>query len=314
MAPSSLSLDVVAASLADLPVAQAVWGAILGSHAIGADTKVANGLVGTAARCATQGLSAPPSAPTDALSDCDSVLIAMRDVMGVDTIPAVDEAKAWLMRAGGTCTARALGRLSSLRNTQAHSLAQRVLADARRLASKTKAGRPHDGELQAGKAGNDTTTGTTGSDNGGGSLDSTSVVKPLDVTEVDATSLVFELGADDVHAGGFTVRTYTPDAVGTETLVGDYAQEGVFHGRPFYKKVQEIPGCEDVKVFLYYFGTGEGSDCAGWFFGDQVGGSSVWARADAHAKTPPRTGWKIPWDLEEDVAGYIILDHSCAKQ
>ena len=74
--------------------------------------------------------------PSECLGELDHVLIELRLLMGQQAIPKVEEAKVWLRSMGGSMTARALGRLSSARNAQAHSLAKRVVADAHRLAEK----------------------------------------------------------------------------------------------------------------------------------------------------------------------------------
>ena len=90
-----------------------------------------------AARGVAQGLGSQRQHTTgECVGELDDVLIELRLLMGQQAIPKVEEAKDWLRSVGGSMTARASGRLSSARNAQAHSLAKRVVADARRLTEK----------------------------------------------------------------------------------------------------------------------------------------------------------------------------------
>jgi len=86
------------------------------------------------------------------------------------------------------------------------------------------------------------------------------------------------------------------DEIGIQTLVGDYGEKGMNHGRKFYQKIQKISGHEGVRVFMYYWDTRDGPDFCGWWFGNEVGGSEVWSRANSHSQVPPTSGWRIPWD------------------
>lgn len=96
--------------------------------------------------------------------------------------------------------------------------------------------------------------------------------------------------------------------VGIDTLVGDYAERGENHGKKCYEKLQKIPGHEEMKVFLYYWDNRDGADFAGWWFGNEVGGSQVWARCISHAPQPPRAGWKIPWDSPRVEVGLLTIE------
>mmetsp|Transcript_23922 Transcript_23922/g.38200 ORF Transcript_23922/g.38200 Transcript_23922/m.38200 type:complete len:2017 (-) Transcript_23922:43-6093(-) len=98
------------------------------------------------------------------------------------------------------------------------------------------------------------------------------------------------------------------DEIGVQTLVGDYIEVGSNHGRKYYKKVQEIPGHKDVKVFLYYWDMRDGADFSGWWFGDELGGSQVWARCSSHGQVPPSQGWKIPWDAMKSEPGLLTVN------
>jgi uncharacterized protein YbjQ (UPF0145 family) len=78
-------------------------------------------------------------------------------------------------------------------------------------------------------------------------------------------------------------------------LLGEYTERGTNHGRKTYQKANS--GEENhVEVFLYYWDNRDGPDFCGWWFGNKVGGSQVWSRANAHGTSPPREGWAIPWD------------------
>eukprot|EP00931_Biecheleriopsis_adriatica_P106256 TRINITY_DN8073_c0_g1_i4.p1 TRINITY_DN8073_c0_g1~~TRINITY_DN8073_c0_g1_i4.p1 ORF type:complete len:2013 (-),score=680.48 TRINITY_DN8073_c0_g1_i4:65-6103(-) len=106
------------------------------------------------------------------------------------------------------------------------------------------------------------------------------------------------------------LRVYTmaeEDDIGIQTLVGEYSEKGINHGRPFYQKANEIPGHEDVQVFVYYWDTRDGPEFSGWWFGDKVGGSQVWSRATSSGKVPPNSGWRVPWDGEV-VEGLLLVE------
>jgi len=91
-------------------------------------------------------------------------------------------------------------------------------------------------------------------------------------------------------------------------LIGDYAEEGMNHGRKYFKKQQKIKGHEDISVYLYYWDQRDGADFGGWWFGDQIGGSQVWARSNSHGAMPPRIGWKCPWDAPKAEPGVLFVD------
>lgn len=101
--------------------------------------------------------------------------------------------------------------------------------------------------------------------------------------------------------------------VGITTLLGDYAEAGMNHGRKYFKKLQKIKGHEDISVFLYYWDTRDGADFGGWWFGDQLGGSQVWARSNSHGGMPPRLGWRIPWDAPKAEPGILFVDPFSGK-
>eukprot|EP00927_Polykrikos_kofoidii_P076739 TRINITY_DN73779_c0_g1_i1.p1 TRINITY_DN73779_c0_g1~~TRINITY_DN73779_c0_g1_i1.p1 ORF type:complete len:2013 (-),score=491.47 TRINITY_DN73779_c0_g1_i1:180-6218(-) len=81
--------------------------------------------------------------------------------------------------------------------------------------------------------------------------------------------------------------------VALATLIGAYEEKGTNHGRRVYKRIESK---QDVSVFLYFWDTRDGADFSGWWFGDKVGGTQVWARAPARGLLPPSSGWSVPWD------------------
>lgn len=100
----------------------------------------------------------------------------------------------------------------------------------------------------------------------------------------------------------------TSDEIGIETLVGEYLEMGVNHGRKFFKRKKAPDGVEDVAVYLYYWDNRDGADFSGWWFGDKVGGSQVWSRVEKADTLPPKSGWRIPWD--GDVQNDLVVDAS----
>eukprot|EP00913_Durusdinium_trenchii_P031985 g29958.t1 len=74
-------------------------------------------------------------------------------------------------------------------------------------------------------------------------------------------------------------------------LRGTFSVNGQNHGRPIYKK-----DADTVTVLLYYWDERDGPKFCGWWFGPKVGGEQVWAFHPASTLTPPKTGWRLPWD------------------
>ena len=100
--------------------------------------------------------------------------------------------------------------------------------------------------------------------------------------------------------------------MGLDTLVGTYADVGINHGRKVYRKIEAIKGHEHIKVVLYYWDTRDGRDFSGWWFGDDLGSSCIYARCSTVGlplcSTPPRAGWKIPWDAERSLPGLLTVE------
>ena len=84
-------------------------------------------------------------------------------------------------------------------------------------------------------------------------------------------------------------------------------ERGENHSRKYYQKTQAIPGHEHVKVFLYYWDDLDGPESSGWWFSPELGGSQVWARSNTHSQSPPRVGWKIPWDAPRFELGLLVI-------
>lgn len=83
--------------------------------------------------------------------------------------------------------------------------------------------------------------------------------------------------------------------VAIKTLTGEYIEVGENHGRKVYKKAQKV-GPKSIEVLLYFWESGECDTFTGWWFGNKLGGTQVWAHCRSEAQSPPGTGWKIPWD------------------
>lgn len=65
------------------------------------------------------------------------------------------------------------------------------------------------------------------------------------------------------------------------------------HGKPTYKKDTQVNGLD---VMLYFWDERDGAAFSGWWFGPKVGGDQVWAYHPQNTPTPPKGGWKVPYD------------------
>ena len=75
---------------------------------------------------------------------------------------------------------------------------------------------------------------------------------------------------------------------------GHYTMSGQNHGRPFFKKDQSLGGAD---VMLYYWDERDGLSYCGWWIGPKLGSDRVWAFCPGNwAMTPPRGGWKVPYN------------------
>ncbi|CAK0871624.1 unnamed protein product, partial [Prorocentrum cordatum] len=89
--------------------------------------------------------------------------------------------------------------------------------------------------------------------------------------------------------GGFSVRRCT-DPTTNAIVAGSYLPSGSNHGRPVYKKTQQVRGFD---VLAYFWDERDGVQMSGWWFGPAVGADNVWAyNADRKGLKPPQAGWQ----------------------
>ena len=81
-----------------------------------------------------------------------------------------------------------------------------------------------------------------------------------------------------------------------KTLIGDYAKEMHNHGRPVYRKLWGPGVPNPVTVMLYYWDCRDGEQYMGWWLGNKIGGTQVWAKCWQNTMLPPAAGWRIPWN------------------
>eukprot|EP00418_Pyrodinium_bahamense_P090414 CAMPEP_0179035354 /NCGR_PEP_ID=MMETSP0796-20121207/13068_1 /TAXON_ID=73915 /ORGANISM="Pyrodinium bahamense, Strain pbaha01" /LENGTH=1161 /DNA_ID=CAMNT_0020731625 /DNA_START=58 /DNA_END=3543 /DNA_ORIENTATION=+ len=75
---------------------------------------------------------------------------------------------------------------------------------------------------------------------------------------------------------------------------GTYTLSAENHGKAAYKKDAQVNGLD---VMLYFWDERDGPSFCGWWFGPKIGGDQVWAYHPSRtATTPPKTGWKVPYD------------------
>jgi len=74
---------------------------------------------------------------------------------------------------------------------------------------------------------------------------------------------------------------------------GEYAEEGVNHGRKCYQRITspDVGNSQQKSTFLYFWDDGAGAGSAGWWIGSQVGGEEVWLHNRQTSVLPPRSGW-----------------------
>jgi len=105
-------------------------------------------------------------------------------------------------------------------------------------------------------------------------------------------------GTGGKPAADYVVFTKANDAneVVVRTLIGEYMLKGDNHGRRVCQKISDKSSREHVDVYLYYWDGRDGAAFEGWWFGNQLGGTQVWAHCKDSGLLPPSTGWRIPWD------------------
>lgn len=96
----------------------------------------------------------------------------------------------------------------------------------------------------------------------------------------------------DVSGPALTVySTNHADDTGMSVLVsGDYEAQGIHHGCPWFKKLT-VPLDETDDIFIYFWDSRDGEPFNGWWFGNELGGSSAWLQNKTCSLQPPRTGW-----------------------
>ena len=84
---------------------------------------------------------------------------------------------------------------------------------------------------------------------------------------------------------------------------GDFTHAGDNHGKLVYKKDTQVNGLD---VMIYFWDQRDGVAFCGWWFGPKVGGDQVWAYHPSQTSaTPPKAGWKVPYDGPVD-ASFVI--------
>merc|ERR1719236_399894 len=86
---------------------------------------------------------------------------------------------------------------------------------------------------------------------------------------------------------------------------GNYALAAENHGKPVYKKDQQVNGLD---VLIYFWDDRDGPNFGGWWFGPKVGGDQVWAyNQEKSSMTPPPQGWKVPYDGPVDPTFQVVM-------
>lgn len=113
------------------------------------------------------------------------------------------------------------------------------------------------------------------------------------------------------QASTLNVHTQLPngkDDLVVRTLIGTYVEKGESHGKKYYQKQEKAADFEDLTVFLYFWDNRDGADFGGWWFGDQIGGTQVFARCNVSTPLPPVKGWKVPWDSEKPTPNALVVE------
>jgi len=104
------------------------------------------------------------------------------------------------------------------------------------------------------------------------------------------------------------------DEVVERTLIGEYVEKGVNHGRKVYQKVHDKSVPDYVDVLLYYWDNRDGERFRGWWFGNKLGGTQVWSHCEDSGLLPPSTGWRIPFDGEVRQTLVVMNKEAQAKE
>lgn len=140
---------------------------------------------------------------------------------------------------------------------------------------------------------------------GGGAWNNQQKLEPAQTVVGPAKGVLFQaakgaskgVSAPLLASSAYIVACVGPDAQEdvVKTLVGEYTEVSENCDRKVFKKPAE-PGKTTVDVWMYYWDERDGAAFKGWWFGNEVGGTQVWAHCVSDHKTPPAQGWKIPWD------------------
>mmetsp|Transcript_51412 Transcript_51412/g.161598 ORF Transcript_51412/g.161598 Transcript_51412/m.161598 type:complete len:1046 (+) Transcript_51412:165-3302(+) len=77
-------------------------------------------------------------------------------------------------------------------------------------------------------------------------------------------------------------------------ICGDFLRTAENHAKPVYRRDAQVNGLD---VMLYFWDERDGPSFCGWWFGPKIGGDQVWAYHPSRtATTPPKSGWKVPYD------------------
>jgi hypothetical protein len=100
----------------------------------------------------------------------------------------------------------------------------------------------------------------------------------------------------------FTIAGCKHDVVGP-IIRGDYSLSGSNHGKPAYKKDEQVSGLDTM---LYFWDARDGQSFSGWWFGPEVGGDKVMAHSSRDTQTPPMKGWSVPHNGPADPAVSVM--------
>eukprot|EP00931_Biecheleriopsis_adriatica_P032574 TRINITY_DN18_c0_g1_i2.p1 TRINITY_DN18_c0_g1~~TRINITY_DN18_c0_g1_i2.p1 ORF type:complete len:1027 (-),score=405.02 TRINITY_DN18_c0_g1_i2:107-3187(-) len=118
-------------------------------------------------------------------------------------------------------------------------------------------------------------------------------------------------GGEVGNVANITVAGCTHATVGS-IVRGNFTLSGANHNKPVYKKDQQVNGLD---VMLYFWDERDGANFSGWWFGPKVGGDQVWAYQPLRTtQTPPRTGWKVPYDGPVDQSMSLSPKEAMAAQ
>ncbi|CAE7473884.1 Tnks [Symbiodinium sp. CCMP2456] len=83
-------------------------------------------------------------------------------------------------------------------------------------------------------------------------------------------------------------------------IKGTYTRSEWHHGKPVYRKVREDG--DEIAVLIFYWDGRDDPSFQGWWFAPKVGSEMVWAHCETavESRSPPVSGWKVPYDGHVD--------------